>query len=372
MVESQGRHRIFLVGLLLLALLAAACGDTAADTTTTAGSTDTTAPTEAPSTTMAEEETTTTAEAELVDVTIRADWFLSAIHAPFFVAMDKGWYAEQGLNVTYFEGQGSSSTAQQVASDTDTFGYATMEATLRTNASGADLVAVANILPRFGLCVLVPAESDIETPQDMEGRRIASDPFGSTTALFPAFIEAGGADYDAIDHVIIDSGSLIDLLASGEADGITVLTYSEPIKARDELENGGRCIEYNDYGADIMGHGIIVRRAFLDENPELVQGFVEATLRAFEYTFENPEEAIATMRRLAEDDSPLEEDQILYDSLVALQELRDVPELEDKPFGYIEPQFVEHTASVLTDYLDFDPSEVNVDEAYTNQFVPES
>jgi len=370
MFERQRRGRILIAGLVLLALVVAACGENAQETPTTADGADTTAPADNTETTEADAETTTTTQAQLVDVTIRADWFLSAIHAPFFVAMDQGWYAEQGLNVTYFEGEGSSSTAQQVAADTDTFGYATMEATLRTNASGADLVAVANILPRFGLCVLVPADSDIETPQDMEGRRIASDPFGSTTALFPAFIEAGGADYSAIDHVIIDSGSLIDLLITGDADGITVLTYSEPIKAEDEVEGGVRCIEYNDFGADIMGHGIIVRKAFMEENPELVEGFVEATLRGFEYTFENPEEAIATMRRLAEDDSPLEEDPILYDSLEALQKLRDVPELEGQPFGYIEPTFVEHTASVLTEYLDFDPSEVDVDAAYSNQFVP--
>ena len=371
MFERRGRGRILIAGFLLLSLLAAACGDGTQETTSTAETADTTAPADDTATTTTAVATTTT-QAELVDVTIRADWLLSAIHAPFFVAMDKGWYAEQGLNVTYFEGQGSSSTAQQVAADTDTFGYATMEATLRTNASGADLVTVANILPRFGLCVLVSADSGIETPQDLEGRRVASDPFGSTTALFPAFIEASGADYDAIEHVIIDSGSLIDLLATGEVDGITVLTYSEPIKARDEMEAGARCIEYNDYGADIMGHGIIVRQPFMEEHPEIVQGFVEATLRAFEYTFENPEEAIATMRRLAEDDSPLEEDQILYDSLEALQELRNLPEIEGKPFGYIEPLFIEHTASVLTDYLDFDPSEVNVEEAYTNEFVPES
>ena len=91
-------------------------------------------------------------------MTIRGDFFLTVYHAPYFIAADRGWYAEEGLEVEFFEGQGSSSTVQLVAAGEDDFGFAASEAVISAVSQGAPVKMVANIFDDSGLCTMVKAD----------------------------------------------------------------------------------------------------------------------------------------------------------------------------------------------------------------------
>jgi ABC-type nitrate/sulfonate/bicarbonate transport systems, periplasmic components len=97
----------------------------------------------------------------LTKVSVRMDFLIRGYHSGFFVALDKGWYKEAGLDVSISEGTGSLATAQSVAAGNDTFGLVDASSMVTADAQGAHLKMVANMRGRNGAAVIVRKSSGI-------------------------------------------------------------------------------------------------------------------------------------------------------------------------------------------------------------------
>ncbi|MQB01299.1 MAG: PhnD/SsuA/transferrin family substrate-binding protein [Actinobacteria bacterium] len=360
--RSRLGNLIHVALLLVMAMIVAGCGGAESEGDTAAEPEETAAAEEE------EPEETEATQAELQKVTLRADWFLSAVHAPFFVAQDEGWYEEVGLEVEYGEGEGSSSTVQLVGAKRDDFGYATAEAVIRGIAEGADITYVANVLPQFGLCVAVLADSGIESAEDLVGKTIGNEADGTTTAMFEPYLKSAGIDPADVEQVFVDGQALLTGLPTGQFDAIGAIAYSEPAKMEAEFDIDVDCLRYSDHEADVMGHGIVVHNDTLRDNPEMVVGFVQATMRGFEALVDDPDTAINTIRSMVDDDSALPEQAVAVANMEDWSDLRDMPEVEGKPMGYIDEGLLQKTVDLLRKYKDLQ-WEGDLSDVYTNEFV---
>src|SRR6266481_7844351 len=106
-------------------------------------------------------------------VTVRLDWIYQGPNAGFMVAQEKGFYEQAGLNVEIGPGKGSGSTAQLVASKATQFGFADGYVVGNAVSKGMNIKAVAGLYRRNPTAVVVLADSDIQTPKDLEGKTIA-------------------------------------------------------------------------------------------------------------------------------------------------------------------------------------------------------
>jgi NitT/TauT family transport system substrate-binding protein len=149
------------------------------------------------------------------DVSMITDFGFNGRHSYFYVALDKGYYKQEGLNMTILRGQGSGDAIKKVAAGAAMFGFA--DAGSLVLARGNDkvpvkLVAVVYLQPPQALFVL--DSSDIKKPKDLEGKTLAETPAGAIRLMFPAYAKAAGIDESKVKWVAADSAALPSILAS--------------------------------------------------------------------------------------------------------------------------------------------------------------
>src|SRR5688572_21751980 len=159
--RRAGRAVALRAGVALIAVVTVACQAGAA----TPGPA-----TAAPTTAAGPTATARTTPMAVQDVSLRLDWVPSWYHAPFYVALEKGYYRDAGLNVTILDGQGSNTTGQVVASGAETFGFMSLLSVPLLADKGAQLRAIGAFIQTAPEGVITLAENGINSPKDLEGK----------------------------------------------------------------------------------------------------------------------------------------------------------------------------------------------------------
>lgn len=221
------------------------------------------------------------------------DWRWEGPAAPFLLALDRGYYAAEGLDVTMDTGQGSLEAIPRVASGTYQMGFADINSLIKFRDQNPDLDVKAVLMvynsPAFS--VVGRKSLGVETPKDLEGRRLGAPAADGAFAQWAAFVEAN--DIDASTVTIENVGFPVrePMLAQGQVDAITGFSFSSFInlKAAGVPEDDITVLLMSDWGLDLYGNAVIVNPAFAAENPEAVTGFIRATIRGLEDAIADPE-----------------------------------------------------------------------------------
>ncbi|MEA2419412.1 MAG: NitT/TauT family transport system substrate-binding protein, partial [Thermoleophilaceae bacterium] len=193
----------------------------------------------------------------LQDVTVRLDWIVWPEHAGYFVALDKGWYEDEGLKVKLQEGHGSGESVQLVAAKKDTFGTGNPSALVEAAAKGAPITMVADPFQNSGYSAAYLPSSGIKTPKDFEGKTFAGVAGSPGYTLFPAFLESQGVDPDSVKKVTVQAGSEMTGLTSGRFDAVEWNTFAAPLSEAAGAKEA-EVFPYGDYGIINLGWGIFV------------------------------------------------------------------------------------------------------------------
>ena len=296
-------------------------------------------------------------------VSLRLNWYLGGLHVPFYYGKERGFYKEEGIDLTINEGRGSANTVQVVAAGSDTFGLADSSSVVATAAKGAEVKSVMSLLNSTGFSVVSLAETGIKMPKDLEGRKLAvsaGDPLGQ---LFRALAAHNKLDMSKITFVQVDPAAKVvavlekrvDALLGGADDQYFLIKYKgqEPAALR-----------YADHGANIVGMTILTQEATIKNKADLVRRFVKATARSWEEARKNPETAVdATMKVKPDLNRASQIDQLKVDI-----ELLDSPNSKGR-IGWGDQKDWDQTIALLKQYRD-----VATDKPWTafhtNEFLP--
>ena len=124
------------------------------------------------------------------DVTLILNWYLGGLHAPFYLGQERGFYADEDINLTIQEGRGSAVAAQVVAAGDVDFGMSDAGSLMLAGAKGLPIKAVMSLLNTSGFGVISLAETGIQSVKDLEGKTLAVSPGDALTQLFPAVVAA--------------------------------------------------------------------------------------------------------------------------------------------------------------------------------------
>jgi NitT/TauT family transport system substrate-binding protein len=226
------------------------------------------------------------------------DWLIDGQQTPFLLAQGRGYFAQQGLNVTLDAGAGSAAAVQRVASGTYDMGYGDTSALIEHLSKNPDpahrVQAVYMTQDATPAGIITLKKSGILKPKDLEGRTIGGPVFGSDRKLFPIFARAQGIDPASIKWQNLQPGLNLTQLARGQleaASGFPLFQVGNMeamgVKA-DELV----LLNYKDYGVNIYGNAVLVNPKFMQENPKAVAAFLRAYNQGLKETIANPDEAI--------------------------------------------------------------------------------
>ncbi len=301
-------------------------------------------------------------------VNLTVDWVLNGTHAGYFLAQERGFYKDAGIDVAISRGFGSGDTIKRVAAGSANFGVADTGALIAALANNDIPVrAVAMIYDRASLGIIYLRESGIKEPKDLQGRTLARSASGASVNMLPGFLKANNVDRAKIRELVVDGATYLPLLMSRQADAVTEQAINIGKFAREAQKHGKEAVamRFSDYGLESYGNALMVRTDLLKDKPDLVKRFTAASLRGIAAALDNPTEAIAALRK----NNPEINADGAMDELVALKEIESTKDVKAHGIGYIDRARMEATRNTVTEALSLKKT-VPVEEIYADGFLP--
>jgi NitT/TauT family transport system substrate-binding protein len=217
--------------------------------------------------------------------------------APFYVAAEKGYFAEAGFEIEFDYGFETDGVALVGANELP-FAIVSGEQVLLARAQEVPVVYVMEWFQKFPIAVVSLAEANILTPQDLNGRSIGLPGFfGASYVGYLGLLAASGVQPEDVNASDIGFNQIESLL-SGQSEAVVGYANNEPVQLAGQGE-AVNVIQVSDY-IDMVANGIITNETIIAENPEMVTHFVGAALRGLADTLADPDEAFAISKNFVE------------------------------------------------------------------------
>jgi NitT/TauT family transport system substrate-binding protein len=233
------------------------------------------------------------------DLPFALDWKFEGPSAPYFHAIDAGYFAAAGLDVTISEGAGSLDAIPKVATGAFPIGFADINSLMRflDQNPGAPVTAVMMIYDKPPFAVVGRTSLGVTTPSDLQGKVLGAPPPDGAWAQFPIFAAENGLDVSTITVEPVGFPTREPMLAEGKVAAVTGFSFSSTLNL---IRLGVPAEDISvllmaDYGVDLYGNAIIVNTEFAAANPELVTGFLTAVAKGWKDAIATPDAAMAAL-----------------------------------------------------------------------------
>jgi len=298
-----------------------------------------------------------------MSVRLMLDWVPNTNHTGIFVARDKGYFEEVGLDVEIIE-PGEVYPEAAVASGAAEFGISFQESVTLARAEGAPIVSVAAVVQHntSGFASLAPL--NVTGPADFEGLRYGAWGSPSEVPTLKALMECSGADFDKLEMVTTGFSDSLALIAEKQVDLVWIYYGWQGVQAKEEgIDiNVVMMKDYFDCVPDFYTPVVITSESHMEDRPKTVELLLEALSKGYTFAAENPDEAAGILLNAV----PELDSQLVKESQRWLSEY------------YIADatRWGEQRESVWQDYADWMvknsivTSPIAVKDAFTNQFLP--
>jgi NitT/TauT family transport system substrate-binding protein len=225
-------------------------------------------------------------------VSVQLAWVHEYSSASFYAAEKNGHFAAQNLDVRLEAGgfgpNGYIEPIAQVANGTVDFGVTGAPGLIQARAEGKPVVGIAAILQRSPLAILSLAERGIQRPQDLVGRRVTVAD-GSAAQVFNTLLKSQKID-PATVKIVPRTSYGIDPLVKGEVDAMVGWMINEGV----QLNEAGlktNVMMMSDYGVDSYEMVLFTTTKMIEEHPDTVTRFLQATLQGMRDVIDNPDQA---------------------------------------------------------------------------------
>ncbi len=280
--------------------------------------------------------------------------------APLYVAVEKGFFAEQGIEVE-FDYSFETDALALVGADELQFAVVSGEQVLMARAQGLPVVYVAAWYQQYPVAVISKAEQGIHSPADLKGKRIGlpglfgANYIGLDALLFSAGLTEADVTLDSIGFTQVES------LAADRVQAVSAYAANEPVQLR------AQGFEINellvaDY-VQLASNGLVTNERTIANNPDLVRGMAAALVQALAYTIANPDEAYEISKKYVE--NLAEADEAVQKEVLA----RSIEFWKAGRIGYSDPQAWQNMNDLLMQ-MGLLKGALDVNAAFTNDFLP--
>jgi NitT/TauT family transport system substrate-binding protein len=300
-------------------------------------------------------------------VVLLLNWYLYSEHAPFFLGRERGFFAEENIDLDIQEGRGSAPTIQAVAAGTVEFGYADVGTMIKVAAKGAPVRAVGVLLQKSPMSVMGLAEKNIRKPEDIKGKIVAVTPGDSMSQIWPLFLKKTGLKETDFSVVTGDAQTKLNAVIGGQADLLLGYLMDQNMRIQDATKKPVHVIPFSEYGVNLVVSGIIASKATIEKNPDLVRRFMRAATRTVEAAEKEPEAAVDAMLKA---NSKAGVRETLLTGLKLTLPLYRTPETaSQRPFRVASSNMADSVA-MLVEYGGVDKAAGKPEDYYTNEFLP--
>jgi len=307
----------------------------------------------------------TTAKKEAVS--FRLDWSPGGNHGPYWSALKKGYFAEQGLDVTIHLGKGSGDTIKLVGSGESQFGFASYSVLAQAVNKGLPVKAIFGTYQKNPLGIITFKEQGIRTPKDLVGKSVTMSPYGDALILLPIFLTANNIDPESVKVITMASLAAREAyFLEGKVNGIVEWGFHKiPVLLKHEKADYS-FINFSDWGTTLMSNGIVVNTKFLNSKPDVVRRFLVALKKGTNFAMAYPDKAIGFMM---EQFPEIKDKQLFINVLRGSFELYRTENNKGMPLGWMSERDWMQTLTTLKNGKKITKI-LPLDSYYTNRFVP--
>jgi len=302
----------------------------------------------------------------MTKVTFQLDWIAYGRHTPYYAALDKGFYAEEGIDVNIEQGTGAMHGFRYLASGGAQFIFQDIGTMIAVRArEGLKFKAVACMYQRAPHAAFYIKNKGISTPKDFAEKTIAFSPGNSPKVMFPAFAAANRIDESSLKWLSVDPNSMNSVLLNHRADSILTYVFTLPVlqKAAQGGDQVGAFV-YSDFGADFYANAIVAMEDYIANNPKTVRGFNRATLKGLNYAISNPKEAAAIMKKY----QPQIDTEIAAKEVEILAQICTSDDTKKLGFGAMTKEKMKQTENLTAKYLELG-THLAPEDLFTNEFL---
>jgi NitT/TauT family transport system substrate-binding protein len=296
---------------------------------------------------------------ELETVTLPVGYIPNVQFAPIYVAIEKGYFKEQGIDLQLDYSTETDAVALVGANELQ-FAIASGEQVLLGRQQGLPVVEVSTWYNQYPVGVVSLSERGINSLRDLEGKIIGIPGlYGASYIGFLAMLHEAGIEEK--DVMLISKGyNQIETLLAREVDASVIYVPNEPV----QLESMGyriTTIAVSDF-VSLVSNGLITNEETIAQNPDLVKRMVTAFNRGIQETLQNPGTAYDICKLYIENLS--EENEALQKEVLNIS----LQYYAKQPVGYANPETWENTHQILVE-MGMNDADLDVSKAYDYQFV---
>ena len=292
-------------------------------------------------------------------ISLRLAWLHGSGFEGYYAAKDKGFYSNQGLDVTLYPGGPDQNPVRSVAAGSDTFGQGGLVEVLQARDKGVPIKAIAAFYRQNPVVYFSLKNSGIKTPNDFVGKTVGVKYGLDTEILYRALLKKFNIEQSSINEVPVKFD--MTPLFRKEVDVWPGFVNVEPVIAKIQGYEVD-VIRAEDFGIPMYGQVIFAREDFIEQHPDIVKKFLEATVEGWQYAVNHESEAA----ELATKYSPETDLTLAQKIFVPTKQLVIA---QDSKIGYMDPKVWQADKDILREQ-GLMKNDINLQDAFTNEFLP--
>jgi len=291
--------------------------------------------------------------------------------APFLVAIDKGYFKAEGLDVTIDSAAGSLEPINRVASGTYDMGFGDINSLIKFRDANPNnpIKAVFMVYNKPAFSVVSRKSRGVTKPKDLEGKTLGAPAADGAYAQWKIFVQANGIDAAKVKIENVGFPVREPMLQNGQVDAITGFSFSSFIN----LKSMGVPIDdivvmlMADHGVNLYGNTIIVNPKFAADKPDAVKGFLRAFLKGLKDTVKDPSTATdSVIKRNDIAKKPVELERLR----MALKDNILTTEVKANGYGAVDNARLEKAIDQIALTYEFKNAKPKAADAFDASFLP--
>lgn len=234
-------------------------------------------------------------------VRLLLDWQIQGPAAPFFLALDKGYYKAEGLDVSIHAGKGSAQTLDQLTKENFQFGLADTNALVihRDDPRNPPTKAVMMLYNASAYALVTLRNKRINAPYDIQRKTLGLPDNPGEELAWNSLINANKIDSKVVNVDKISFAERESMLIKGQVDAVMAFWFTSFINLTERGINAQDIVSFkiNDWGVKHYGNSVVAHPDFMVTNPKAVAGFVKATIRGIQDSIKNPNAAMDALMK---------------------------------------------------------------------------
>jgi NitT/TauT family transport system substrate-binding protein len=235
-------------------------------------------------------------EASLTPVSLRLNWQMKGEFTPFIVAVARGYFHSEGLDVKVQEGSSATQALQSVASGGDDVAYVPSIQLIEAINQGMPVKAVATIVKVDSMAMVAKSAIPLSSPSDLLGRRVEISAASTFSQIWDAFARKNAIDISKVNVVRVAPGARFSLLLESKVDVLAdiFMTNEYPVL---RAKTGLNTLRIGDFGFRLLGYTLAATDKLQQDRPDVLRRFNAGAMKGFRFTIANPDQAAAIAAR---------------------------------------------------------------------------